>query len=108
MIELLCVSCALLCVKLLTDLSKFRWDRTWLSDIRILNIWRNLRSPFDLWHILYGSVYTYIAFDRIYSMGYGYDDYRLYLYTAIWWAIFFTSFSLLYHYGTMKREWWGS
>jgi len=106
MTRFIIVSILLLIIKLLIDSSKFRWFRAWWSDIKFLTWWRSVKSPFDMWHTLYGSIYTYIAYDHLKDAGYA--GLELYLYTAIWWAIFFGSFSLIYHYLGMKKEYWGT
>ena len=106
MLELVYISFGLLLIKLFSDLARNRWNRSWLSSIAIVDWWKNLPTPWDLWHILQGALYTFVAYLWLDYNGYG--GVVLVLYLAIWWALFFSVFSLCYHYLFMKREWWGS
>lgn len=103
MLELTYVSIGLLVIKEFSDISKFRWTRSILSEVPFFDWWKNFRSPFDLWHMLQGLLYTWIAYHLLSDAGY--NGLKLYLYTGIWWAVFFFVHNAMYHYFLMKPEW---
>lgn len=101
MTRFIAITLVMFMIKWLCDTSKFRWHDSWFAKIELLNKWRNLRVPFDLWHMLMGLLYTGVAALELKRMGYGFwpAAWRL----VVWWAVFFTAFSLLYH--APRRDW---
>jgi len=119
----------LLLTKWLSDISRNRWERSWLSEIGWLDAWKNAPVPFDLWHILQGLLYMiplwmllwyWLDHQCIWFMemekgeqrpilDWSYKNYLIFIGLCILiWAVFYGLFTLGYHYFLMRGEWWGS
>lgn len=118
---------AFLC-KTLMDVSKFRWLRSWLSEVDFFNWWRNLPAPLDMYHILYGIIITFPAAYLLFKWFNGtrwfmkwkkYEqgtpfwkktrwssiNYILYgLAVLLWWLLFYEGFRYMYHHFLMYSQ----
>ena len=125
-------------IKWLSDISKNRWERSWLSKIGWLDAWKDAEPIWifhiDLWHIVQGALYMiplymvlwywleyspfrevagfeYTGWYRLkkYDLFWSYNNYIIFIVLCILiWAVFYLVFSLGYHYFLMKPEFMGT
>ncbi len=117
MIKIIIWAIVVIFLKAIRDRATWGWDTvSWLGEVKWLDWWKNLPTPFDLWHVLDGLIVFfpigYLLFKwleknsgvaTVHDWTWLQYGYLLGLLVAFWVVMFVLLMRFLYHYWLVKK-----